>query len=846
MLLVVCSLLFSCNRSQEQRKIRLSNDSYESGDEAQLSTTIYLEEQQRRSLAVLFFQNKTGDQNLEWLKKGLTEMFIRAFSQYHSLAVLGTDRLYEIAQRIGTDGSADNMDLNMAALFAKEANVETILTGNITKNGDSLQINVSLHEPQQGMLLSNESVEGSGMENLFSMVDQLTQKLKTDLHLSLKEREDFKKLADFSTESIPAWRHYIAGLEHQNQFLFAEALSDFQKAIDIDSSFVSAHYMQAQAYLGMKNGQKAMEAFHKANTIKGKATLKEKYQIDLFEAVLDGNDDTVSTVFNQMIKDFPGNTAFINQLANYYFGNRRYKEALELYKKVLQIDPKHKVTLNQIAYLNAYLGNFDIAKKVMRKYIELVPDEPNPYDSMGEILWIEGKFKEAESHFKKALKKNELFNGSWEHLGQVYLDLGKYKKAYKTYQDYLNIASSEGRKAFTYYMLGVIDLRRGKTENALENFKQALEETNFFNASIDQTAEILQKQDNKEIVQNFLHQHYEQILGQVDYHDETMGHITALFNLSIQHDIYPEKTLEVIERFIKVADRSILKLRGIFMQTLLELQTDKAEQHGGVWRDANENYLVQFLNFTNTFGYIGFFKHFYILNQYYKDHTESGILFYNYLISKMSEANIKSYEMGFRGILADLFTITNKLSYARAEWKRIGMPSESIWRVIGPFDNKKGFLRKYPPEKKLNWKKTYKSRGMKVEWVGHEDGHYDGFIDLTKDLSDSDWSVAYISVDVMSPDTRSAWIRLGTMNPIKMWMNGKEIWHSNRYREALLDDDIVPVSLQTGRNSILIKICNRLGHMGCYFRITDEKGNGFDDIEFSAPDRDTKNLVTFR
>ncbi len=835
-LIFVWLLFFFCNRSNDHRKIQLSDDSFEGENDAQLSTTIYLEEQQRRSLAVFFFQNKTGDQNLEWLQKGLTEMFIRALSQYHSLSVLGTDRLYEIAERIGTDASTENMDLDMAALFAKEANVETILTGNITKTGDSLQINVSLQEPRQGMVLSKESVEGPGMENLFAMVDQLTQKLKNDLQVSAKGREDYKRLADFSTESIPAWQHYTAGIEYKNKFLSVEAFTEFKQAIEIDSTFVSAHYMLAMSYLSLNDGQKAMEAFRKVSSLREKATLKEKHQIDLFEAVLDGNDDRVTKVFNQMLEDFPSNTEFMYQLANYYYGNHRFEDALELYKKVLQIDPKHKLTLNQIAYLNAYLGNFEKAKKVMKKYIELVPDESNPYDSMGEILWIEGKLKEAESFFKKALQKNEFFLESWGHLGQIYLDLGKYKKAYKTYQDYLDIVSSRPQKAIIYYMLGVIDLRLNNTEKALKNFEQALEELNFFTGPLDRTAEVLKKQKNEERLQIFLQQRYEHILENVDYHDETMSHITALFILSTQYGIHPEKTLEVINQIIGKAERTIVKLRGIFMQTLLELNMGQVEERGGVWRDANDVYIIQFLEFSRNFGYIGFFKHFYILNQYYKQHPESGILFYNYLISKMSEADLKSYEMGFRGILADLFTISNKLNYAKAEWQQIGMPQESIWRVIGPFDNKKGFLRIYPPEKELKWNKNYKSRGRKIGWMTHEDGHSDGFIDFTQDFDNSDWAVAYAVVDVISPDTHQAWIRFGATNPIKVWMNGKEIWRSNRYREALLDDDIIQVSLKTGNNRILVKICNRLEYMGYYFRLTDEKGNGFNDIKFQAAD----------
>jgi TolB-like protein len=120
-----------------------------------------------RSIAVMFFQNQTGDQNLQWLQKGLTEMFIRALSQSRSLSVLSTERLHEILDRISKGDAPKSIDLDMAAIVAQEANVEAILVGNITKSGDELKINVKLKLPNQGLVLREESVEGSGSGSYF-------------------------------------------------------------------------------------------------------------------------------------------------------------------------------------------------------------------------------------------------------------------------------------------------------------------------------------------------------------------------------------------------------------------------------------------------------------------------------------------------------------------------------------------------------------------------------------------------------------------------------------------------------------------------------------------------------
>jgi len=75
--LLLLIVLLSCDREPEKRKIKLSNEITATRQDQKLTTTIQLEPRERRSIAVMFFQNQTGDQNLQWLQKGLTEMLTK-------------------------------------------------------------------------------------------------------------------------------------------------------------------------------------------------------------------------------------------------------------------------------------------------------------------------------------------------------------------------------------------------------------------------------------------------------------------------------------------------------------------------------------------------------------------------------------------------------------------------------------------------------------------------------------------------------------------------------------------------------------------------------------------------
>ena len=89
-----------------------------------------------------------------------------------------------------------------------------------------------------------------------------------------------------------------------------------------------------------------------------------------------------------------------------------------------------------------------------------------------------------------------------------------------------------------------------------------------------------------------------------------------------------------------------------------------------------------------------------------------------------------------------------------------------------------------------------------------------------------------------SPNEQDVQIRLGTDSAVKLWLNDKEVFRMNVVREAIIDDNVLHVHLNTGLNTFLIKVCNRIGEWGYYFRITDDEGNGIPDLEYVSVKKD--------
>jgi len=822
--------LITCNQNQEKRKIKLSEENSISQRNEQFTSTIHLEPTLRRAIAIMFFENKTGDQNLEWLQKGLTEMLIRSLSQSSSLSVISTDRIFEILNQL--EKSPQALDLDMAAVVAQETNVEAVLTGNISKNGDSLRINVKVVEPNQGKILKEESVEGAGLENIFSMVDQLSQKIMNSLQFALDE-EQSKGIADLMTNSVEAMRHYASGIDLMNEYLLSDAIKQFENAIDIDSTFVSSYLRLCPLLYYQGEIEKSNQALHKLLSLKYKATPQEKYQIDRLEAGFSGDSRKTIEVSQQWLQQYPDDLDANLNLAGIYYSFRNFEQAAHYYQKVLTIDPKYKMAYNVLGYSYANTGNYTDAITALKKYKELAPDEPNPYDSIGEIYLFQGNYKQAEKHFKQALDINEQFLPALIHLGDTYLDKGKYKKALKICNNSLDKDSDPTDKAALYTTIGFTEWRLDQTDEAITSFKKSLECRNDQYLVMTWLDEVYKDHNDSFGRIQSLKKNYDFFKQNIEKYPIQF---VFLANLSLRYDINIEETISIINEVMNTTENLMNRMRCRFLLALLYLKTNQLDEY----KKFSEDFAANFIEIINSVPDIpraySTWRNFSIFNQYAYQFIDEGIEKYNQLIKLCLENELKISEMVFRSLLADLYFHSGGREKAKEQLKVAGIPEESKWFVIGPFDHKNGFNKIFPPEKKAKLDKLYKGKSQSITWLCANDEFHDGYVDLQKILKQYNWSVGYGLIYIKSPDSKNVQIRVGTNDAAKIWLNDELVWKYNRGRDASFDDDIIKVCLKTGLNKILIKVCNRISLWGFYFRVTDEKGDGMPGIEFVSAD----------
>jgi len=197
----------------------------------------------------------------------------------------------------------------------------------------------------------------------------------------------------------------------------------------------------------------------------------------------------------------------------------------------------------------------------------------------------------------------------------------------------------------------------------------------------------------------------------------------------------------------------------------------------------------------------------------------------------MAEMSSKNAGIGIRlnTALAQFYEHRGEEQKVQEHWAKTGFVRDANWLVLGPFDNTGGlgFSKVYPPEEEIAVQVTY--QGM--AWMQAKDEAIDAYIDLHKMFKDNQWKVAYALARVTSPTEREVQLRVGSDDDVKLWLNGEEILSKNVPRSAEIDQDIVSVTLKSGINDILVKVCNRTVDWGFYLRITDMAGNPYNDLQ---------------
>ncbi len=376
----------------------------------------------RPSVAVLYFDNTTGDKELDWMRTGITEMVVTDLSQSQAIEVVGTDRLYGILAEMNRQ---DDRVLSPEVITAVAARtgVDRVLVGSFVRSGEAIRINVRLQDARTGRIESSERVEGANASALFAMIDDLSRRIRSrfeGLRTSLLTAPGpsnpgglDRGLGDVTTSSIDAYRLYAEGVHLNERARWQEAAALFEQALDLDPAFAMAFVKLAVVENNLGHFDRRDRFASQALKLADRLTPRERSYIEGFfyssrRATIGKSIDA----YNKCIELDPGHHACRHNLGLQYIFLERLGEGAAQYEELVRRGTTNPSSIDNLAVAYLAMGDGEKSRATVETFLKRNPESGTGHATLAGALVGLGRYDDAIREYTQARLLNPADAGS--------------------------------------------------------------------------------------------------------------------------------------------------------------------------------------------------------------------------------------------------------------------------------------------------------------------------------------------------------------------------------------------------------------------------------------------------
>jgi TolB-like protein len=334
------------------------------------------------SIAVLPFQNLSGDLEQDYFSDGMVEEIITALSRLRWLFVIARNSSFTYKGRA--------VDVKQVG---RELGVRYVLEGSVRKAGNRVRITGQLIDTSTGVHLWADRFDGA-LEDLFDLQDQVTASVVGAIAPKLEQAE-IERAKRKPTSSLDAYDYYLRGMAAVHLWTREgneEAVQYFQRAIELDAGFASAYGMAARCYSQRKAAGWTVDRVRDI----AEAERMARRAVEL------GKEDalalaTAGMALAYVVGDLDDGAAFIDQ--------------------ALVLNPNLAWAWLFSGYVKAWLGEPEVTIERVTRAMRLSPQDSqffNMQTAMAQAHFLAGRYVEALSWAEAAVRghPNYLFANS--------------------------------------------------------------------------------------------------------------------------------------------------------------------------------------------------------------------------------------------------------------------------------------------------------------------------------------------------------------------------------------------------------------------------------------------------
>jgi tetratricopeptide (TPR) repeat protein len=348
---------------------------------------------QAERIAILRFENLGQDSSADWIGRAIPVILEAELAPAPNTTMVGTGQLHGFDRTLGVRPiSAPGISAERTQALVAGAN--RIAYGEYSVRGGRLYARLWLEDPQTQKIVKVLAATAAANDAI-GAATSLARQLST-------------RLAAYSTRNAECIRAYAEGLESHDP---AQAAVRMQEAIAADADFGPAYRSLAELDMQLQDRAGAIAVLDRA-LARGGITPIERARIQLDAAGIKNDPAARQQALAELARLEPGNARTWQTLGETAMARADYNVALEAYRHALDIEPQNVPLLNELGYAATNTGHFDEGIAALRKYRSLRPNDPNAFDSMGDLYLITNRYREAEDFYRQAHKADPNFNGN--------------------------------------------------------------------------------------------------------------------------------------------------------------------------------------------------------------------------------------------------------------------------------------------------------------------------------------------------------------------------------------------------------------------------------------------------
>ena len=428
------------------------------------------------SLAVMYFENNTGNEQLDHWRKGLSDLLISDLSQSRFLRVLSGEKLSNILEKMNLLGAKTYSSENLMEI-SERGEVENVLVGRFALAGELWRISIMLQNARSGEILGSETVQGEGEASVFDMVDELTMKIKTTFKLSSREiAEDIDEEAGILTTSSPeAYGYYSQGMEFLKKGDYPNTIAMMEVAVGLDPEFAMAYRVLSLAYKQLGYRSEGLARGQLAYDLSEHVSEKERFTIQgLYFSQSEKTFREAVDAYESLLALYPGDEAGNNNLGSIYIYLEDWEKAINRFEENRRLKNDSIQLYSNLSSAYAGSGQYGKAVEALLSGIDAVFDNPSAHYMMAQIYLAQGKMEQAGEEAERifSLDPSHYFNSAVR--GDIALYSGDLEEAEERYLELL-----ETQEPSVHFMglmrSGLLQLLRGAFEKSEAHFQDGVE-----------------------------------------------------------------------------------------------------------------------------------------------------------------------------------------------------------------------------------------------------------------------------------------------------------------------------------------------------------------------------------